>query len=308
MTNGEIAFMALAEELNFTRAAEKIYMSQQGLSDHIKRLEQEYDTVLVTRKPHVELTQSGRALFHMLTSKNAMEKDVKRLIIDINQGDAGDVYVGMTSSRVRVFAGDIISRYYKEHQGVRIHVLTEPTANLVQMLIQGQIDCIIGKNIPENSELDAELMYNDPVYIAVPEAEAKKRSGDASVARIEDYTDIPFVRGRHELDTMDVIDNFVRGKKIELNNAISVTDSHVQANLCAELGAAMFCSRSFAYSAEGDMMRKKLRILDIEGLDHTDKISVATKKGRAYPRCVREFVEIAKESILDFYDRAIAED
>ena len=55
MTNSEIAFMALAEELNFTRAAERIFMSQQGLSDHIKRLEAEYDTQLVTRRPEVTL-------------------------------------------------------------------------------------------------------------------------------------------------------------------------------------------------------------------------------------------------------------
>ena len=73
MTNGELAFIALAEEKNFTRAAEKIFMSQQGLSDHIRRLEQEYNTVLVTRKPSIELTGSGRALYNMLLEKQTME-------------------------------------------------------------------------------------------------------------------------------------------------------------------------------------------------------------------------------------------
>lgn len=307
MTNGELAFMALAEELNFTRAAEKIYMSQQGLSDHIRRLEQEYDTILVTRKPHVELTQSGRALYHMLTQKSAMEKDVQRLISDINQGDAGDVYVGMALSRVKVFAKDIITKYYEKHPGVRIHVITDQTVNLVQLLMQGQIDCMIGKNMSENPELNVEHIYDDPVYIAVIEEEAYKRSGDASVARIEDYADLPYVRGRHELDTMDVIDNFVRSKDIVLNNAISVTDSNVQATLCAELGAAMFCSKSFAFSEEGQNMRKHLRILEIEGLDHTDSISIATKKNRAYPRCVREFVSDMRDTMNEFYERTIAE-
>lgn len=305
MTNGELAFMALAEELNFTRAAERIYMSQQGLSDHIKRLEAEYNTVLVTRKPHVELTQSGEALYNMLNQKSAMETDVKRLIEDINEGDAGDVYVGMATSRVRVFATEIIKRYYSKHPKVRVHIINSTTSELVQMLVQGQIDFIIGKNVKENPDIVIELTYNDPVFIAVPEKEARKRSGDASVARIEDYNDIPYVRGRHELDTMDVIDNFVRSKNLELNNVISVTDSNVQASLCVALGAAMFTSKSFALSDEGEVMRNKLRLLEIDGLDHTDKISLTVRKNRVYTRCVKNFMDETREVMKEFYEQRV---
>ena len=44
-------FLLVAEELNITRAAERLYISQQSLSNHIQRLEQYYGTKLFYRKP-----------------------------------------------------------------------------------------------------------------------------------------------------------------------------------------------------------------------------------------------------------------
>ena len=44
LNTGESAFLVLCEELNFTRAAERCYITQQGLSAHIRKLEEAYST------------------------------------------------------------------------------------------------------------------------------------------------------------------------------------------------------------------------------------------------------------------------
>ena len=307
MTNGELAFMALAEELSFTHAAERMFMSQQGLSDHIKRIEQEYNAVLVNRKPFVSLTESGAALYDMLSRKAAMEKDIKRLINDINKGDAGDIYFGITSTWARVFISRIVQTFYEKHPGIKIHIETGSSADLIQMLIHGQLDCVIGKNPVPVPEIDIEFMFNDPVYIAMPEAIAQERFGDATTVRIEDCLDLKFIRGRHMSEHGDVIDTFTGRKNVHLNNIITVDDTNVQAALCVRLNAAMFCAKTFAFFEGSEIRRKNLRIMNIEGLTYSDEVGLVTMKNRTYPASVLEFMDIIRESLDRFYNKKIVE-
>lgn len=307
MTNGELAFMALAEELNFTRAAEKIYMSQQGLSDHVRRLEKEYNTTLVTRKPEVALTETGHELYRMLLSKQSMEYDVRRMITDIDQGDVGEVRVGISSARVRAFTSDIVQEFYYKHPRVRVRIVCELTSVLVQMLQQGELDFVIGVNPEPGKDILVEPLFEDPLYVAVPEHIARERTGDADRVDLRLYQDVPFIRDLHDSATVNVIDNFLAQQNIILNNVIAINDYNEQAALCSRLDGAMFCSKSFAFFKGGEIMRKGLRILGIKGLQHSVTICLITAKPRVYPKCVREFMDITKDSLQQFYEDNIAE-
>ena len=55
-------FLMVAEELNITRAAERLYISQQSLSNHISNMERELDVKLFTRSPKLSLTYAGGLL------------------------------------------------------------------------------------------------------------------------------------------------------------------------------------------------------------------------------------------------------
>ena len=55
-------FLILAEELNFTKASERLYITQQSLSGCIKRLESEYGVELLQRKPVLRLTPAGEMM------------------------------------------------------------------------------------------------------------------------------------------------------------------------------------------------------------------------------------------------------
>ena len=146
MTNSERAFLALSETLNFTRAADKIFITQQGISEHIKKLEEDYGTTLVIRKPKVQLTPAGEVLRDMLLRQEAMDRDVRQTISEINSGDAGEVSIGISVSRVRAFAADIIIRYHIAHPHVKIHLYSDITMKLESMLLDNKLDGIIAVN------------------------------------------------------------------------------------------------------------------------------------------------------------------
>ena len=60
-------FLLVAEELNITRAAERLYISQQSLSNHISNMEKELDVKLFTRSPKLSLTYAGDLLVETAT-------------------------------------------------------------------------------------------------------------------------------------------------------------------------------------------------------------------------------------------------
>ena len=55
-------FLLVAEEMNIGRAARRAFVTQQCVSDHIRRLEQEYEVALFERKPSLHLTKAGETL------------------------------------------------------------------------------------------------------------------------------------------------------------------------------------------------------------------------------------------------------
>ena len=60
-------FLMVAKELNITRAAERLYISQQSLSNHISNLEKELETKLFVRSPKLSLTYAGEQLVDTAT-------------------------------------------------------------------------------------------------------------------------------------------------------------------------------------------------------------------------------------------------
>ena len=306
MTSGEIAFMALAEEKNFTRAAERIFMSQQGLSDHIRRLEEEYGTLLVTRKPKVALTETGTAVYNMLLAKDVMERDIRRMIVNIDQGDIGDVRIGITSSRAGVFAGDIISRFHELHPDVHLSLVTDLTVFLMKMLYDGKLDFVIGVNPPVMKGLRTESVLDDMVCLAVPKHIAEERTGDASIVDIRSYKDVPFIRDLDESSAGNMIDRFLAKNNIALNTIINSNDYNEQAELCSILDAAMFCSKTFIYSPARNSIREKMKILDVRGLDDPMTICLIVSEGRVYPKCVTDMIEVSRYALNSFYERNIA--
>ena len=68
------AFLAVAEKMSVTRASEDLHVTQQCVSDHIRRLEQEYGVRLFERRPKLQLTDAGLLMQKSLQSIRIIEE------------------------------------------------------------------------------------------------------------------------------------------------------------------------------------------------------------------------------------------
>jgi DNA-binding transcriptional LysR family regulator len=153
-----------AEEMNFTRAAERLFISQQALSSHIKRLEEEYGVLLFERKPSLRLTLEGNQMLFYGRQLLAAEKTMCASFSDINQNCRGALKVGMSRLRGDIFFPAIWNAYHGTHTNISIEMMEGNSAYLDELLQAGKIDLYIGVDAPtlvhqERIELARERLH-----------------------------------------------------------------------------------------------------------------------------------------------------
>lgn len=140
-------FLVVTEEMNFTRAAERLFITQQALSSHIHRLEEEYDAVLFHRKPVLSLTQKGEELRYWAQQILAAEKALRANLHDISINCRGRIRVGIARLRANAMMPEIMERYRKAYPNVTLELLHGSTDQLQDMLLENRVDMYIGVNV-----------------------------------------------------------------------------------------------------------------------------------------------------------------
>lgn len=162
-------FLTAAEELNFTKAAKKLFISQQSLSSHISKLENDLGVELFNRTVPLTLTPAGKSLV-----KNAArildlkEQSVKELS-DIKDFKRGDLFIGASHTRGRAFLPEILPYYNEKFPNINLHLLEGNSRELDAALLKGDVDLIIGM-LPFNVEnIEIVPLCNEEVLMVVPD-------------------------------------------------------------------------------------------------------------------------------------------
>lgn len=143
-------FLVAAEEKNISRAAERLYISQQALSNHIRRMEAQYNIILFERKPALRLTLAGERMVFYAKQLLATEASMLSNFADISGNCKGKLTIGISRLRSRVFFPDIWKSYNPKYPNISI-VLRDGVTNIFEELLEtGELDFYIGVDVPEN--------------------------------------------------------------------------------------------------------------------------------------------------------------
>ena len=107
-------FLMVAEELNITRAAERLYISQQSLSNHISNMERELNVKLFTRSPKLALTYAGDLLVDTATQILDLHSQYLNKVGDINRHYMGVLRVGISYTCGLAVLPEILPQFRRE--------------------------------------------------------------------------------------------------------------------------------------------------------------------------------------------------
>lgn len=163
-------FAVLAEELNFTRAAERLNISQPPLSVQISQLEDELQVQLFTRSSRkVELTEAGRTFQRSIANVFGHLHDAVIRTQKVEQGMAGHIDIGLSGSHFLSPLPELIHQHMKLSPDIAIALHEMQPAQQLEALRRGHLNVCVSRTEINDSELFSTPLWEDPVVAVLPE-------------------------------------------------------------------------------------------------------------------------------------------
>lgn len=176
-------FIAVAEELHFGRAAERLDMAQPPLSRQIKQIEEELGAILFNRgRSAITLTQAGERLLTRGKSILAQLEDTKLEVRRLGQGAEGRLRIGFVGSATFGILPNIIKSYRANFPEVNLSLVPMNNAQLHRALISRELDVAFARPALKDADFLTRELLEEKLILALPDA---VDTGGRSVAKLE---------------------------------------------------------------------------------------------------------------------------
>ncbi|AWB44947.1 transcriptional regulator [Paenibacillus sp. CAA11] len=187
--------LQIAEERNFSRAAEKLHIAQPSLSQQLSKLEQELGVMLFQRNTSsVELTHAGESfIVHARKIMDAVEQ-LRQEMDDISKLRSGRVIVGsmpITGSHLLPY---VLPVFKETHPGIQITLLEDTSLNLEKLTASGGTDLSLLSLPLQEPSLTYVPIGEEQILLAVPPGHPlASRTSTSGGVRMEELQEEPFI-------------------------------------------------------------------------------------------------------------------
>ncbi|MFF7995010.1 LysR substrate-binding domain-containing protein [Kitasatospora xanthocidica] len=179
-------FVAVAEELHFGRAAERLLLGQPAVSQQVRRLERELKVELFDRSPrHVRLTAAGERFLPAARDVLAAEDAARALGADLAAAVAVPAVLRLgTVTGLGERLDLILDTYQRRAPGVRVELRAAPVRERLALLAEGRLDAAFVRGaVPGNStDLRFLPVWQDELVLALPARHALARRAEVDLA------------------------------------------------------------------------------------------------------------------------------
>ncbi|MBO4213596.1 MAG: LysR family transcriptional regulator [Lachnospiraceae bacterium] len=300
-------FLVVAEEMNITRAANRLHISQQALSNHITKLEDEIGTQLFERSPGLSLTYAGARLVEtsgqILDIHSQFLNEVKDLSGDIK----GELTIGITYTRGQALLPLLLPAFRANHPNVNIRIEEANAVNLEDMLQHGAVDLILGFSPFFSPSAAVTELSTDRIFLAVPVSIMEQLFGDECQRKREEFSEAvditafknqPFILLKKGDRIRTIVDSYF--KKHQIVPHVFCESANIQTAFALArkgLGIAvypeMFLRGETTLSAAMGT-DEEMDYYPLGSSATTEHLAIAYNKDRYLPRAAQEFIDLAK--------------
>ncbi len=186
-------FVAAAEFMNFSHAAERLFISQQALSEQISRLESEYGVKFFIRGRKMMLTRDGECMLKAARQILAQERSLRNELEILNSDVHGTLNVGMSYIRSRLMFPSCLTAFRAKYPYVTVKLFTGSSEKLKNDIITGVTDIVIGFDQFNYESINTFPLWNERLFLTVPQKYLIKlygRDWEARLPQLNQGTDL----------------------------------------------------------------------------------------------------------------------
>ena len=298
-------FLTVAEELNITRAAERLFISQQSLSSHIGNLERELDVELFTRSPKLALTYAGEQFVD--TAVQILDQYNQYLVKvgEINRHYIGTLRVGISHTCGLALLPDVLPRFRTEFPQVEFCLFEGNSNQLEDELSHRRVDIIICFQPVMLERTETEELTEQRLMMVIPRAFTDELFGgqaqemrlcfaggmDASVFRNYPFTLIKRGnRTRGIVDQMFLRSRFQPKLVLETENTVT-TLAMAQAGLGITICPELFLRAQPTSSPSAG----EVDVFPLADSATVSRLVAAYRQDRYLPQYAKRFIQITRE-------------
>jgi DNA-binding transcriptional LysR family regulator len=236
-------FIAVAEELHFGRAAERLNMTQPPLSRQIQKLEKSVGTELFERDNRkVQLTAAGSAFLEEARRLLALAERAPLTARRIASGRSGLLRIGFTAASGFSILGPLLEEISAILPDVDVDLQEMVTGEQIQALETGELDLGLARPPFDRDLFDSRLLFRESMMVAVPAGHMLARRG--GTVTDEDLKDEPLIM-HSPLQARYFYDLVVRMLPVQHKNVVhTVSQILTMVSLVAAKRGVAFVPRS----------------------------------------------------------------
>lgn len=316
MKNTYKMFLLAVEEMNFTKAAERAFVTQQCLSSNIKRLEEDTHAQLFERAPKLKLTPAGEALYETVRQMELIEYNLDNRLKEIKDGTTGEITFGINATRARIFLPSLFDEYQKLYPKVTVSTLLGDTEDFAQMLLEKKVDLFLGVSCRPEKLFEFLPINEEPMYLIATNSFLQKwYKGNkpwqalttGQTVDIHAYPELPITGNLGISTASQLVRRFLAAQHIIPQKHFYISDYDTQISMCGRNLTATFCSmfvvdRIIDYN-KFRQDREPLLILKVKGLTETLQIDIVKPKQLYVPAYMETFIQLVIKQVKNYGEK-----
>jgi DNA-binding transcriptional LysR family regulator len=293
------ALIQLVDAGSFTRAADRMFLTQPTLTKHIKNLEDAVGTQIINRATKgLSLTPEGQILYNYAKRMIRLRDEAKEKILEIRDHEAGHIFLCASTIPSTYILPRLMGQMRKQYPDIRVHLQTCDSEETQQLVVNGQVELgVIGKE-PFDKRLCSEELWKDELVLIAP-AGYRLDSQKEPVA-MEQLLKEPFVVRERGSGTRENIEGYLQKEHhlpISAFNIVGEMGSSeaVKEAVIGGLGLSIIS----LYAVERELKQGVLSVVPLAGGKISRHFYLIYRKHLHLLNYHRRFLEVLKTSVTN---------